>query len=96
MATHKLTLKQKHELKRFYKDGARDVDLAEWFGVSEATVRFHTKEFRRKNPRRTFDYDRAKKLCNEHGLTFSMIGGRLGVSSGAVAKGLRRVNAGAA
>lgn len=90
MATHKLTLRQKHELKRFYEDGARDVDLAQWFGVSEATVRFHTKEFRRKHPRRTFDHDRAKKL-KDQGVSYAVIAQRMGVDDRSVVKALRRL-----
>jgi hypothetical protein len=93
---HKLTIKQKHELRGLYKDGARDVDLAEWFGISEATVRGHTKDIRRPNPRRTFDYTKAAKLRG-HGMNYEAIARRLGVPSGwTVLRAIRRHNAGAA
>lgn len=82
MAAHKLTLKQKYELRRLYKDGARDLDLADWFGISEATVRGHTKDIRRLNPRRTFDYSWAAHLRNAHGLAYEEIARRLGIASG--------------
>ena len=85
----KLTLKQKHELRRLYKDGARDVDLADWFGISEATVRGHTKDIRRPNPRRTFDYARAKQLA-EQGISKEEIGRRFGVHGTAIGRAIER------
>lgn len=86
----KLTLKQKHDLRRLYKDGARDVDLADWFSVSEATVRGHTKDIRRPNPRRTFDYARAKNLADQ-GISKEEIGRRFGVHGTAIGKALVRL-----
>jgi transposase len=84
----RLTYAQKQELKQFYKDGARDVDLAAWFGVSEATVRGHTKDFRRPNPLRTIDRDRVRRL-REQGMTIQAISRRLGVNDKTVSRILK-------
>lgn len=90
MAAHKLTARKVSEMRRQYQDGARDVDLADWFGVSEATVRGHTRDIRRKNPRRTFDHDLAYAL-RKRGDTYPRIAGRLGVNIKSVWNAIQRM-----
>jgi transposase len=86
----RLTYTQKQELKQLYKDGARDVDLAAWFGVSEATVRGHTKDFRRPNPLRTIDRGRVRRL-REQGMTIQAISRRLGIGDKAASRVLKEI-----
>src|SRR5687768_1898909 len=65
MAAHKLTARKVSDLRRQYKDGARDVDLAEWFCVSEGTIRYHTRDMRRASPRLTIDHGRHKMTARQ-------------------------------
>ena len=90
MAAPKLNARKVTEMRRQYQDGARDLDLAEWFNVSEATVRLHTKDIRRKNPRRTFDHDRAAEMFRR-GATKAAIAGRFGVHRTTVGEALQRM-----
>lgn len=87
---HKMTARQVTELRGQYHAGARDVDLAEWFSITEATVRYHTRDIRRATPRRSFDHERARKLRDE-GVAFAVIAASVGVSETSVRRALWRM-----
>ncbi len=86
---HRITIRQLNEMRQQYRDGARDVDIAEWYGINEATVRYHTRDIRRPNPRRSFDHERAQTLRRE-GLAFGDIGACLGAKESSVRRALWR------
>lgn len=88
----KFTIKQRNELRRLYLEGARDVDLVQWFGITNASVRRHTLDIRRKNPKRMFDHEKALRL-HETGMTFADIGRRFGVAGQSVSAAVKRAKA---
>jgi IS30 family transposase len=86
---HVMTAKAVTQLRRQYQDGARDCDLAHWFKVSEASVRYHTRDIRRPK----VDLINMKRLAAlaAMDLTQREIARRLGVHKDSVGRAIRRM-----